>query len=90
MKGKNTPAEHYEKAGILVYYHEDGVTSHAFEFVDQANPTLEGINFLKMKRKKAKTLLGKLDENLFEDEDTIISVKYGISLYFPEKKQNQY
>ncbi len=85
VKGEE-PAEHYVKSGILVYYNEDGETSNAYEFLQNAHPTLNGINFLNMNYKTAKKVLENLDNNLFEDEDTIISFKYGLSLYIPNNK----
>lgn len=85
-KWEEEPAEHYVQSGIIVYYNEDGETSNAFEFVQNSNPTLNGVNYLTKKYATAKSLLRELDNEIVEDEDTIITFKYGISLYILNDK----
>jgi hypothetical protein len=81
----DVPTEYYEKSGILVYYSDDHV-SKAYEFVDNANPEIDGVRFLKMESSDAIRTLEQLDSSVIEVADTFISEKLGISLYMLNNK----
>ncbi|WP_394219454.1 hypothetical protein [Halobacillus trueperi] len=79
-------SEHFVNSGILVYYNEDEETNMAYEFTSPSEVSFQGISFLGMRERKAKKLFKKLDPDLIDFEETVISLEHGLSLFFMDRK----
>ncbi|MYL50571.1 hypothetical protein GLV98_13820 [Halobacillus litoralis] len=79
-------SEHFVNSGILVYYKGDEETNMAYEFTSPSEVSFQGISFLGMGERKAKKLFKKLDPDLIDFEETVISLEHGLSLFFMDRK----
>ncbi|MEM8528254.1 MAG: hypothetical protein AAGG68_26660, partial [Bacteroidota bacterium] len=84
------PNDNYEAAGVSVIFDKYNCLG-AIELTTPAEAIFQGKDLLQLPWSKAKNWLSQLDAAIEEKEDGLVSFKYGITIFAPEKatKPNQ-
>lgn len=81
------PSDHYVDKGIFCYYDADGCLE-AIELVAPAQPLLGELKLLDMSFREAAAVLAKLDTDVVRDADTVISRRWSLAIYTPNRSND--